>query len=163
MEERGIVDGWSVGRPEPQRQLLRHQGEKERDYQRRFFKESLMLDLVRLIVAAGGEVPTTMDWDLADLGCKFQVRLVGWPDELSGDKHQPKPKFKLTSEAKAILIPLLRKKHRMDDSDDEEEGGGEEKSEDEDEEKSEDEDEDEDAQEKRQKRFPRLERWTRGK
>ncbi|KAJ6470900.1 hypothetical protein C8R45DRAFT_1104602 [Mycena sanguinolenta] len=172
MEERGIVDAWSRGGPQPpQRQLLRRQGESARDYERRLFKESLLLDLARIMLARGENAPETMDWDLGDMGWKFQVRLVDWPGELSGEKHQPKPKFKLTSEAKAILIPLLKKKHGLDDSDDdaEEERGGEDEDEDEEksekvdedqgEEKSDDDEKSKDAEEKRE-RYPRLESWT---
>ncbi|KAJ6506548.1 hypothetical protein C8R45DRAFT_922733 [Mycena sanguinolenta] len=146
------------------RQLLRRQGESARDYERQLFKESLLLDLAWIMLARGENAPETMDWDLGDMGWKFQARVVDWPGELSGEKHQPKAKFKLTSEAKAILIPLLKEKHGLDDSDDdaEEERGGED--EDEDEQKSEKADEGEgeenkDGEEKRE-RYPRLESWT---
>ncbi|KAJ7207312.1 hypothetical protein B0H12DRAFT_1280464 [Mycena haematopus] len=117
MEERGEA---GTGRAVRTGDLYQKEGESDRDYGRRLFKESMLLDL-RQASSADEESPK-MDWDLGDLGWKHQVRMVNWPEEFSAVKEQPRARFKISAKALGVIVPLLKKKYQLEqptDSDDE--------------------------------------------
>lgn len=80
-----------------------------------------------------------MEWNLPDLAFKHKVRLVNWPTSLANKGDQPKVNWKPSAAALHEIIPLLKKKHKLDG------------------------DEDEDDEEGADDSAPRIESWTEGK
>ncbi|KAF8139563.1 hypothetical protein K438DRAFT_1785523 [Mycena galopus ATCC 62051] len=95
----------------PPNQLTRRGGEVPHEYARRLWGESMRLDLVK--TSCLEEENPKIDWDLGDMGLKHQVRLIGWPENLSAQNLQPGPKKKLVAQQIKVLLPRLLKKHNL--------------------------------------------------
>ncbi|KAK7007464.1 hypothetical protein R3P38DRAFT_2792949 [Favolaschia claudopus] len=86
--------------------LRRRPNESPRDYARRLITECLRRDLVRAV----DEPNAKPEWSPADMGFRYKVRIVNWPEELSAVTERPKTGWKPSATALDILLPQAKRK-----------------------------------------------------
>ncbi|KAJ7704537.1 hypothetical protein B0H17DRAFT_1126851 [Mycena rosella] len=91
--------------------LTRHANESDCDFARRLFVQFFIRDLTGTL-AAGATI--TMNWDIAELAVRCQVRVVNWPPLTS----PPTVGWKAPSEFLAAVMPLLQERHQYQNDDD---------------------------------------------
>ncbi|KAJ7433912.1 hypothetical protein B0H11DRAFT_1939131 [Mycena galericulata] len=135
----------------------RRPNEGQRDHERRLFRQCMASELISWHPPAAcrqdaGDLPAggiaTMEWDIAEMAFKHQVRVVNWPADFSKAKDLPRVGWKISAALLGHVMPLLRNRHpwlaaalKLEEED-----------------KSDKESDEESDEEKEE--GPRIERWT---
>lgn len=116
-------------------ELRQRGGEQSRDYECRLLKECFRLDLGKHLgivasfsadekpsaqvssLRASGDKGPQMEWDMADLGFKHQVRVINWPNNAAAPGRT-----KMTADVGQEIAPLLKARYLTQQQDPEPEG-----------------------------------------